>query len=133
MSSLTKDCRLRMIAALERSKVANLRWLPRTRHDPYMLPTPYGLLHVWAYMRGCWTVERNSVPLVQTESPLEAVFTSLAAAKATGLLHLRDGFRDSGPLDDGLQWKISLLNCASVLTLKNVPHFAGQSAGAGRT
>jgi hypothetical protein len=97
-----------MISTLERHKLATVSWLPRTHHSPYQLPTPYGVLDVCAYFRGCWRVKRNSHPLVPGGGRFPAVFTSVAAAKSAGLLHLTDGFGASAPVNDGLQWKISL-------------------------
>jgi hypothetical protein len=97
-----------MVAVFLRSQVATVRWHPRTHQSPYRLPTPYGVLDIWPYFRGCWTVEHNSHPLIKGDGPHPAVFTSIAAAKAAGLFHLSDGFGNSAPRKDGLRWKISL-------------------------
>jgi hypothetical protein len=97
-----------MVATFQRSKVAALAWLPRTRQSSYRLPTPYGVLDVWAYFRGCWKVKRDYHPLIRGDGPHPALFTSVAGAKAAGLIHLREGFGNQALLNDTLRWSTSM-------------------------
>jgi hypothetical protein len=97
-----------MAATFQRSKVAALAWLPRTWQSSYRLPTPYGVLDVWAYFRGCWKVKRDSHPLIRGDGPHPALFTSVAGAKAAGLIHLREGFGNQALLNNTLRWSTSM-------------------------
>ena len=73
----------KMVAALKAHTLAKLAWVPARGQRPHTLLTPYGALTVWPYFRGCWTVNRNSIPLVWQKDPRkEAVLNSLAAAQA---------------------------------------------------
>ena len=54
-----------------------------------------------------WYVSRNRQPLVGARSPRPAVFYSVFAAKAAGLLHLQDSFGNKVPYKDGLWWQNS--------------------------
>jgi hypothetical protein len=112
-----------MIAAHQGSKAAAIRWLPRTRQSPHRLPTPYGVLDVWPYFAGCWQVYRDSVPLVGRYSRLAAVFTSVGAAKAAGLLHLSNGFGASEPFNVGFRWKMDL-RTGNRFALQSADHLA---------
>jgi hypothetical protein len=98
----------RLVPALEGHRLAKLMWYPARRGQrPHTLLTPYGTLTVSGYIGRSWTVARNSGPLVWQENPRkEAVFTSVAAAKAAGLIHLRDGFGSSASKKTCLRWKL---------------------------
>jgi hypothetical protein len=107
-----------LVAALQNShRVARIAWYPG-RSTPCTLLTPYGTLTVSAYIGRCWTVNRNSMPLVWQENPrTEAVFTSVAAVKAAGLVHLRDGFRISALENTCLRWKLDCPTATHVAVL----------------
>ena len=98
----------RLVAALQNCHgLANATWSHRRRFEPYTLLTPYGMLTVSAYIGRSWTVARNGSPLVCQENPRkEAVFSSIAAAKAAGLVHLRDGFGSSASEKTRLRWQL---------------------------
>jgi hypothetical protein len=97
----------KMVAVAQRGDIAAIRWQSQTRNgEPYWLRTPYGELEIWCGFRGCWKVERDGAPLVHARSPHEALFTSIPAAKAAGLVHLPDGFGNDAPYNDGLWWNI---------------------------
>jgi hypothetical protein len=92
-------------AVAQREDIAAIRWVNRTRRGmPHWLCTPYGKLEVWHGIG--LTVERDGAPLVHARSPRAAVFTSVPAAKAGGLVHLMHGFGDAAPYKDGLWWDI---------------------------
>ena len=99
----------RMVAAVARNeKIEGLRWwkdFGPGKASTHQLCTPYGKLEV---VRGFgWHVERDSEPLVHARSPEPATFTGLAPAKAAGLIHLRDGFGNDTPYQDGFWWTTS--------------------------
>ena len=92
-----------MVAAVaSNDRVSSLAWWSRSCHR---LCTPYGVLHISKYFQGCWHVWRDRVPLVHANTGKQAVFTAAGDSKAVGLLHLRDGWADAVPKDDGLCWK----------------------------
>ena len=95
----------RMAAAVERNEeIKALKWWKDRRSEmPHRLYTPYGTLEVWPGLG--WHVNRDRLPLVHARSPRSAVFTSVAAAKAAALVHLRDGFGTEASNRDGLWWK----------------------------
>jgi hypothetical protein len=109
----------RLVAALQNCHgLANATWSHRRRFEPYTLLTPYGMLTVSAYIGRSWTVARNGSPLVWQENPRkEAVFTSIAAAKAAGLVHLRDGFGTSVSEKTCLRWKLACPTAPHVAVL----------------
>ena len=95
----------RMAAVAQREDIAAIRWVNRARRGmPHWLCTPYGKLEVWHGIG--LTVNRDGVPLVHARSPRAAVFTSVPAAKAGGLVHVMDGYGDAAPYKDGLWWDI---------------------------
>jgi hypothetical protein len=86
--------------------LATLRWA-RQRRGLHELCSGYGTLQVSVYFRGCWTITRDGAPLVHIHSGEEAVVAGLAGAKASGLLHLSDGFGSSATINDGLCWNLN--------------------------
>jgi hypothetical protein len=98
-----------IVAAVARSPAfASLTWQGGPRREPISLPTPYGRLDVWANWRGTWEVHRSKEPLVQRGQHLGALFTSVEAAKAAGLLHVKADFGDSLGHNPTLEWKMPL-------------------------
>lgn len=97
----------KMVAVAQRDDIAAIRWQSLARRgEPYWLCTPYGELEVAPSFPRCWQVRRDDAPLVHARSPHEALFTDIPAAKAAGLVHLRDGFGNS-PYKDGLWWEMN--------------------------
>jgi hypothetical protein len=83
------------------------RW-SRQCAGSYELCSGYGTLHVSAFVHGCWTVTRDGAPLVHVQTGERAFVAWLAGVKATGLIHLSDGFGSRPPISDGLRWNLSL-------------------------
>jgi hypothetical protein len=108
-----------LVAKLEGHRLAKLAWYPARRGQrPLTLLTPYGMLTVSAYIGRSWTVARNLKLLVWQENPRkEAVFTSIAAAKAAGLVHLRDDFGTSASEKTCLRWKLACPTATHVAVL----------------
>jgi hypothetical protein len=105
----------KLVAAHEGRRLAKLGWYPNSRgQSHYTLLTPYGTLTVSMYSGPCsWVVKRNSIPLVWQKNPRKkAVLTSLAAAQAAGLIHLRDGFGGSASERTSLRWRLDCPNVA---------------------
>jgi hypothetical protein len=94
-----------MARMAQRDDIAAIRWVRETPGHQWQR-TPYGMLDVRACIHPGWCVIRDRATLVHARSPREALFTSVAAAKAAGLIHLADGFGGSSPMQDGLWWKI---------------------------
>jgi hypothetical protein len=109
----------RLVAALQNCHgLANATWSHGRRFEPYTLLTPYGMLTVSAYIGRSWTVARNASPLVWQGNPRkEAVFSSIAAAKAAGLVHLGDDFGTSASEKTCLRWKLACPTATHVAVL----------------
>ena len=88
-----------MAAALARWHYAQvLRW-----NRSGSIDTPYGVLWAGQFFHNTWIVRRDGLSLCKANG-LQVVFSTRAAARAAGLLHLADGFGTGKPLDDGLRW-----------------------------
>jgi hypothetical protein len=100
-----EDLEHQMAAVAQREDITAIHWdRPPVKGTVYELPTAYGVLCVWKDIG--WSVKRDDAPLVQARSPRSAVFTRVDAAKATALVHVRDGFGSIASYRDGLWWNI---------------------------
>jgi hypothetical protein len=91
-----------------RPDIAGVKWQsPNSRSRGTRLETAYGKLVVPRDWAG-WMTMRDGDPLVHPRSPRAVFFASQCAAKAAGLLHLKDGFGDALPRSwkYGLSWKM---------------------------
>lgn len=97
----------RFEAVAKRPDIAAIKWSHNGSHLNSRLYTAYGTLEVGRTHSGS-TIWRDERPLIQPRSSKPAIFSTVRAAKAAGLVHLQDSFGDFVPLRDGLRWDLPL-------------------------
>jgi hypothetical protein len=96
-------------SAAQGPEITAIQWQPRNHAGKFKrLYTAYGKLEVCRALGG-HTVMRDGDWLVQAGGSRAAIFATERAARAAGLVHLKDGWADDAPLGDGLGWKTERL------------------------
>jgi hypothetical protein len=86
------------------------RWVGGAKAKRYEKWTFYGVLAVERQGRSEWTVQRSGEVLFCDRG--EAMFATSDEAKQAADIHMRDGFPNSEPVDDGYSWSDHLIRIA---------------------